>query len=309
MSFEATETIWMNGELVPWAKAQVHVMSHALHYGSSVFEGIRVYATHRGPCAFRMSAHSARLVQSARIHRIPLRYSADEIDTICREVFAANGLESGYLRPLCWQGYGAFGLDPTNCEQGMMVAALRLGRYLGAKAVDEGIDVCVSSWARLAPNTLPAMAKAGGNYLAGTAMQLEARRNGFTEAIALGTDGTVSEGAGENLFAVVDGRLYTPGWTSSILIGITRNAVMAMARDLGFEVIERPIPREMLYVADELFFCGTAAEVTPIRSVDRIDIGSGEPGPVTRAIRARFFGLFDGSTDDVHQWLEPMEVR
>jgi branched-chain amino acid aminotransferase len=303
MSIQATETLWMDGELIPWADAKVHVMSHALHYGSSVFEGIRVYATPDGPKFFRLRCHSDRLLQSARIHRMDVPYDAAALDLACAQVVAANRLPSAYVRPLLWRGFGSMGLDPTESPVQAMVLAIEWGAYLGSKALEEGIDVCVSSWARLAPNTLPTIAKAGGQYIANTTMLMEAKRNGYAEAIALNTNGTVSEGSGENLFVVVDGVLYTPGWNDSILMGITRHSVLTLAKELGCEIQERPIPREVLYSADEVFLTGTAAEITPVRSVDRIPVGAGEPGPLTRRLQQAFFGLFDGSVEDRHGWL------
>jgi len=310
MSIQASQTLWMDGEMIPWDQAKVHVMSHALHYGSSVFEGIRVYATPDGPRFFRLRCHTRRLLQSARIHRMELPYDVDQIDEVCRQVFMCNDLPSAYVRPLVWRGYGALGLDPTASPVQMMVLAVEWGRYLGAEAIESGIDVCVSSWTRMAPNTLPALAKAGGQYLANTAMLMEAKRHGYAEAIALTSSGTVSEGSGENLFVVVDGVLFTPGCSDSILLGITRDSVLALAADLGCRVEQRPIPREMLYAADEVFLTGTAAEITPVRSVDGIAVGSGRPGPVTQALQREFFGLFDGSVEDRHGWLtSPMEER
>ena len=287
----------------PWAEATVHVMSHALHYGSSVFEGVRLYGTPDGPRFFRLGCHSERLLQSARIHRMEPDFDAQAIDRACHEVALSNDLPSAYLRPLIWRGLGAMGLDPTDSPVHTMVLGVEWGRYLGAAGLEEGIDVCVSSWSRPAPNTFPLLAKAGGQYIAATTMLMEAKRNGFAEAIALNTNGTVSEGSGENLFLVKDGVLYTPGWSDSILMGITRHSVITMARAAGLVVEERPLPREMLYVADEVFLTGTAAEITPVRSVDRIPIAGGGPGPITRAMQQGFFGLFDGTEEDRHGWL------
>ncbi len=309
MTINHNEWIWHNGKLVPWDQAQVHVLTHALHYGSSVFEGIRVYATPTGSQVFRLQAHTRRLFDSAKIHRIPVPYTAAQIDAACREVVLANELANGaYIRPIAFRGYGDIGLAPKpDHPTDVAVAAWEWGTYLGADALHEGVDVCISSWQRVAPNTIPALAKAGGNYLSSTLVSLEARDRGFHEGIALSSDGTVSEGAGENLFLVRDGVIWTPQATASILTGITRASVMTLARDLGLEVIEQSIPREMLYIADEIFLTGTAAEITPVRSVDRIEIGNGRRGAVTRQLQDAFFGLFDGTTDDKWGWLEPVD--
>lgn len=311
MPIKTSEWIWHNGKLVPWAEARVHVMTHALHYGSSVFEGIRVYATQRGAMVFRLQAHTRRLLESAKIHRIEVPWSAAQIDAACREVVIRNGLTRGaYIRPIVFRGYGEVGLAPPPGQPiDMAVAAWEWGAYLGADALEQGVDVCVSSWQRVAPNTIPALAKAGGNYLSSTLVSLEAKQRGFAEGIALSSDGTVSEGAGENIFLVRDGVLYTPPSTASILTGITRDSVMVLARQAGFEVQERPIPREMLYIADEIFLTGTAAEITPVRSVDRINVGAGRRGPVTQRLQESFFGLFNGKTSDQWGWLEPVESK
>ena len=304
-----TELIWHNGALVPWDQAQVHVLTHALHYGSSVFEGIRVYATPAGSRIFRLQAHTRRLFDSAKIHRIKIPYSAAEVDTACRQVVLRNNLTNGaYIRPIAFRGYGDIGLAPKDDHPvDVSIAAWEWGTYLGADALKNGVDVCISSWQRVAPNTIPALAKAGGNYLSSTLVSLEARDNGFQEGIALSADGTVSEGAGENLFLVRDGVIYTPHATASILTGITRHSVMVLARDMDLEVIEQAIPREMLYIADEIFLTGTAAEITPVRSVDRTAIGSGKRGEITCRLQNAFFGLFEGKTDDRWGWLEPLE--
>jgi branched-chain amino acid aminotransferase len=304
-----TELIWHNGELIPWAQAQVHVLTHALHYGSSVFEGIRVYATPDGSKIFRLAAHTRRLFDSAKIHRIKIPYSPAEVDAACRAVVVRNNLNDGaYIRPIAFRGYGDIGLAPKNDHPvELTVAAWQWGTYLGVDALEKGVDVCVSSWQRAAPNTMPALAKAGGNYLSSTLVSLEARDNGFDEGIALAADGTVSEGAGENIFIVRDGVIFTPPASASILPGITRNSVMVMARDMGFEIYEQTIPREMLYIADEIFLTGTAAEITPVRSVDRTSVGNGERGEITRRLQDAFFGLFKGTTDDQWGWLDPVD--
>ena len=304
-----TELIWHNGALIPWAQAQVHVLTHALHYGSSVFEGIRVYATPDGSRIFRLRAHTRRLFDSAKIHRISIPYSPAEVDVACRAVVVRNNLTNGaYIRPIAFRGYGDIGLAPKdNHPVELTVAAWEWGTYLGPDALEKGVDVCVSSWQRAAPNTMPALAKAGGNYLSNTLVSLEARDNGFDEGIALATDGTVSEGAGENIFIVRDGAIFTPPSGASILTGITRDSVMVMARNMGLEIIEQTIPREMLYIADEIFLTGTAAEITPVRSVDRTEIGNGRRGEITKRLQDAFFGLFEGTTDDQWGWLDPLD--
>ncbi|MGJ4728944.1 branched-chain amino acid transaminase [Luteimonas sp. SDU101] len=295
--------IWQNGAIKPWAEATTHVMSHALHYGSSVFEGIRCYDTAKGPAIFRLTDHNRRLYLSAKIHEIDIPYSLDEINAACREVIAANGNTTDYLRPVAYRGLGGFGLS-AETPVDVAVATWKMGKYLGDEALSNGIDACVSSWQRFAPNTIPAGAKAGGNYLSGTLVAREARRLGFGEGIALASTGLLSEGAGENLFLVFDGVLHTTPVSAALLNGITRNSIITLARDAGIEVVERDLPREYLYLCDELFMCGTAAEITPIRSVDGRQVGAGKAGPVTRRIQELFFGLFDGSTPDKHGWLE-----
>ncbi|WP_159015534.1 branched-chain amino acid transaminase [Cognatiluteimonas profundi] len=302
--------IWHNGAIKPWAEATTHVMSHALHYGSSVFEGIRSYPTSdagrpTGTAIFRLTDHSRRLFASARIYDMAIPYSVDDISAACRAVLTANELSQGYLRPIAFRGLGGFGLS-ADTPTDVSVAAWAMGPYLGEGVLEQGIDACVSSWQRFAPNTLPAGAKAGGNYLSGQLIAREARRLGFGEGIALASTGLLSEGAGENLFLVFDGALHTTPVSAALLNGITRDTIMTLARDRGLTVIERDLPREYLYLCDELFMCGTAAEITPIRSVDGRQIGSGQAGPVTRRMQELFFGLFDGSTPDPYGWLEPL---
>src|SRR5690606_4376418 len=309
MSFEGSKFIWMNGRMIPWEQATVHVLSHALHYGSSVFEGIRVYKTPDGPKVFRLTDHMQRLLDSAKIYRMPIPYGLAELSSVCKDIVVANDLMNGaYIRPIAMRGYGDVGLAPKpDHPVDVAVAAWEWGAYLGADGLEQGVDVCISSWQRVAPNTVPALAKAGGNYLSGQLISTEAKRLGFAEGIALSTDGTVSEGAGENLFIVHQGRVLTPPATSSILAGITRDTVMQLAARLDIPVVEQSIPREFLYLADELFFTGTAAEITPIRSVDRIQIGEGRRGPVTAQLQSAFFGLFSGETEDTAGWLEGVE--
>jgi branched-chain amino acid aminotransferase len=311
MPIPATQYIWFNGKLVHWEKATVHVLSHALHYGSSVFEGIRAYQTPKGVAIFRLAEHTRRLFDSAKIYRIAVPFTAEQINAACREVVAVNGLSKGaYIRPVAFRGYGEIGVAPKiEPPIEVAVAAWEWGKYLGHESEEQGVDVCVSSWQRVAPNTLPALAKAGGNYLSSQLISLEAKRLGFAEGIGLAPDGTVSEGAGENLFLVHAGVIYTPGLSNSILSGITRNTVMRLASEQGMEVRETSVPREMLYIADELFFTGTAAEVTPIRSVDRIPVGSGRRGPITETLQKAFFGLFNGTTTDKWGWLDYVDMQ
>ncbi len=308
MANESKGVIWFNGKMVPWEQATVHVLTHALHYGSSVFEGIRVYATPSGPRAFRLRDHMTRMYNSARLYRIAIPFSQNELEQASKQVVSQNGLDGGaYIRPLAFRGMAGLGLTaPADSPVDVAVAAFKWGAYLGEDGLKNGVDVCVSSWQRVAPNTIPAGAKAAGGYLSSQLISMEAKRNGYAEGIGLTTDGMVGEGAGENLFLVKEGRLMTPPAASSILAGITRDTVMCLARDMGLEVVEQPMPREMLYFADEIFFTGTAAEVTPVRSVDRIQIGEGARGPITGQLQEAFFGLFNGKTADTRGWLEPL---
>ena len=299
------EWIWQNGAIKPWAEATTHVMSHALHYGSSVFEGIRSYDTPNGPAIFRLRDHTRRLFASAGIYEMRIPYTQEQIDAACREVLVRNGLTRGYLRPVAWRGLGGFGLS-AETPIDVAVAAWAMGAYLGEGVLEQGIDACVSSWQRFAPNTIPAGAKAGGNYLSGQLVAREARRLGFGEGIALASTGLLSEGAGENLFLVFDGALHTTPVSAALLNGITRNTLITLARDAGIAVVERDLPREYLYLCDEVFMCGTAAEITPIRSVDGRQVGAGKAGPVTRQLQELFFGLFSGSTPDRYGWLDPV---
>ena len=295
--------IWQNGAIKPWAEATVHVMAHALHYGSSIFEGIRSYDTPGGAKIFRLTDHLKRLEASAKIYEMVLPYNIDEMAKACRDVLAANNFSAAYLRPVAYRGLGGFGLS-ADTPIDVAVASWKMGSYLGAGVLEAGIDACVSSWQRFAPNTIPAGAKAGGNYLSGTLIAREARRLGFGEGIALASTGLLSEGAGENLFLVFDGALHTTPVSAALLNGITRNTIMRLARDNGIEVVERDLPREYLYLCDELFMCGTAAEITPIRSVDGRQVGAGKRGRLTERIQDMFFGLFSGKTPDTYGWLE-----
>ncbi|GAB4592785.1 branched-chain amino acid transaminase [Edwardsiella tarda] len=305
MTTKKADYIWFNGEMVPWGEARVHVMSHALHYGTSVFEGVRCYDTHRGPAVFRHREHMQRLHDSARIYRMPLAYSVDELMAACRETLRRNQLTSAYIRPLVFIGDVGMGVNPPDGYQtDVIIAAFPWGAYLGEEALDQGIDAMVSSWHRAAPNTIPTAAKAGGNYLSSLLVGSEARRHGYQEGIALDVHGYVSEGAGENLFVVKNGVIFTPPFTSAALPGITRDAIITLAKAQGLEVREQVLSREALYLADEIFMSGTAAEITPVRSVDGIQVGIGRCGPITKRVQQAFFGLFNGQTDDRFGWLD-----
>lgn len=303
---ERTEWVWRDGEIIPWDDAHLHVMSHVVHYGSSVFEGIRFYNTPAGPAAFRLSDHMRRFVNSARIYRMDLGMSKEELSDGCREVVNRNGLQEGYIRPVAFRGLGALGLHPGKSPVEKYIVAYPWGQYLGAEALQEGVDVCVSSWNRPAPNTLPSLAKAGGNYVISQLMRFEAEANGYAEAIGLGPDGLVSEGSGQNIFLVDRGVLYTPPLNGTLLHGITRDSILKLAASLGIQAREQSIPREMLYVVDEIFFTGTASELTPVRSVDRIDIGGGGVGPMTQKLQAEYLGIATGERPDRYGWLEPI---
>ncbi len=307
MPIQEAKYIWRNGEMIPWAEATTHVLTHAIHYGSSVFEGMRAYNTkHKGVCVFRNREHIERLFFSARVYRIDMsKYSVDQIMQVCKDVVRENGLESAYIRPVAYLGYGEMGPYSQKVKSELAVAAFAWGAYLGDDGLTNGIDVSVSSWRRNAPGTVPAGVKAGGNYLSSRLIGMEARDAGFEEGIGLAHDGTVSEGAGENLFVVLNGRIITPPAASSILSGITRDTVMTLAKKAGYEVVEQSIPREMLYAADEIFLTGTAAEITPVRSVDRLPVGKGNR-PATSQIQDMFFGIFSGETDDEWGWLDPV---
>ncbi|MBC3960529.1 branched-chain amino acid transaminase [Morganella morganii] len=299
--------IWFNDEMVPWAEAKVHVMCHAMHYGTSVFEGIRCYESHKGPVVFRHREHMQRLHDSAKIYRMPVEYSVDELMEACRVTLRKNNLSSGYIRPLVFIGDVGMGVNPPQSyKTDIIIAAFPWGAYLGEEALDAGIDAMVSSWNRAAPNTIPTAAKAGGNYLSSLLVGSEARRHGYQEGIALDVNGYISEGAGENLFEVKNNIIFTPPFTSSALPGITRDAILTLAKELGYEIREQTLSRESLYLADEVFMTGTAAEVTPVRSVDGIQVGIGRCGPVTKEIQQAFFGLFTGKTEDKWGWLDPV---
>jgi branched-chain amino acid aminotransferase len=298
-----TQWIWHDGEFVAWADAQLHVLCHSLQYGSSAFEGIRCYSTPRGPAIFRLEDHLQRLVNSCKLYRMDLKYSTDELVAACCELVERNQLDACYIRPMVLRGYGAAGMVPFDSPVEVYLPCWPWGAYLGAGALENGVDVCVASWHRVAPNTIPSMAKIAGNYLSGQLIKMEALANGFAEGIALGPDGLVSEGSGQNVFIVYRGTLRTPTINGTLLHGITRDAILTLARESGIPVREEPFPREMLYAAEEVFFTGTAAEVTPVRSVDRITIGSGRPGPITLQLQQRFLDVARGAAEDQHGWL------
>lgn len=303
MALTKTDKIWMNGRLVPWDQANIHVLSHVVHYGSCLFEGIRCYETSRGPAIFRLQDHIRRMIDGCRIYRMEIPFSEQEIEAAILETIRVNGLKACYIRPLAYRGYGSLGVDPFPCPVDVAIAVWPWGAYLGKEALEKGVDVMVSSWRREAPNTLPAMAKASANYMNSQLIKMEALVNGYAEGIALDTAGLVSEGSGENLFLVHNGKLQTPPISAAILPGITRNTIRQLAADLGLPLVERNIPRELLYVADEVFFVGTASEVTPIRSIDKIKVGSGARGEFTTRLQAAYLDLVNGRAEDRHQWL------
>jgi len=303
-----TEKIWHNGRFIKWDDARIHVLSHVVSYGSSVFEGIRCYSTPSGPAIFRLGEHVRRLADSAKIYRIDIGYSAEELCDVMTELVRVNGLEACYIRPIVLRGYGDIGVLPANNPIEVYVACWEWGKYLGEDALANGVDVCISSWTRNAPNTTPTLAKAGGNYLSSQLIRMEAQVNGYSEGIALDEAGYVSEGSGENIFIVRDGVLYTPPLACAVLPGITRDTVLRLCEDLGYRVVETMVPREMLYIADEVFFTGTAAEISPVRSVDRIVIGKGRRGPITERLQKEFFGILDGTIEDRYAWLTPVRV-
>jgi len=298
-----TTKIWRDGQLVNWEDATIHVLSHVVHYGSSVFEGIRCYETPAGPAVFRLPDHIRRLHDSCKIYRMPLRYSVETLVQACVDTVAANEVRHCYIRPVVFRTGEQMGVLPLHLPLETLIIAWQWGSYLGDDALQNGVDACVSSWRRPAPDTFPALAKAGGNYLNAQLAKIEAKQNGYIEGIMLDSFGYVAEGSGETLFLVRDGILYTAPIAAGILNGITRDSVIRIAHDLGYEVREQVIPREMLYISDELFFCGTAAELTPIRSVDRVPVGAGKPGPITLAIQEQFMGIATGKIDDRYGWL------
>jgi branched-chain amino acid aminotransferase len=303
MAIKPVEKIWMNGEFVNWADANIHVLSHVVHYGSSWFEGIRCYNTSKGPAIFRLDKHLERLYDSVKIYHAEIPYTRQQLETAILETIRINKMKSCYIRPIVYRGYGDVGVNPLNNPVDVAIAVWEWGKYLGDEALAKGIDVCVSSWTRPAPNTLPTIAKAGGNYLNSQLIKIEALKAGFSEGIALDVFGYVSEGSGENIFMVKNGDVYTPPFTSSILAGVTRSSVMTFVKEKGYRLIEAPVSRELLTIADELFFTGTAAEITPIRSVDRMQVGTGTPGPITKLVQEAFFDVVKNG-NDTHGWLK-----
>ncbi len=303
---KASSKIWHNGELIPWDEATVHVCSHVMHYASAVFEGIRCYKTENGPAVFRLEEHIKRLVNSARIYRMPIDYDHDGLEEACLETIRANEMESCYIRPLVFRGYHSLGVNPLPCPIEVYIAVWEWGKYLGPEALEEGVDVTVSTWQRAAQNTFPGLAKCAANYMNAQLIKMEALEHGYSEGIALDTRGHVSEGSGANIFLVYAGRILTPSLAASVLPGITRDTVMKLAAELGYTAEEADIPREMLYIADEVFFTGTAAEITPIRSIDKVPVGIGRRGPITEALQTRFFDLVEGRAEDVYGWLTPV---
>ncbi|HOM56544.1 MAG TPA: branched-chain amino acid transaminase, partial [Candidatus Latescibacteria bacterium] len=305
MAFPGSGPIWFDGAFVPWEEAKIHVLSHVAHYGSGVFEGIRCYGTKNGPAVFRMREHVRRMFDSAKIYRMPIPFTQEEIEAAILETIRRNGLDACYIRPLVFRGYGQLGVSPLNCPVNVIIAVWEWGKYLGPEALEQGVNVCVASWNRPAANTFPSLAKASGNYLNSQLVKLEAMANGYDEGIVLDTSGYVAEGSGENIFVVRDSILFTPPTSSSLLPGITRNSVITLARELNYTVREEQIPREALYIADEVFFTGTAAEITPIATIDKVPIGSGRRGSVTKEIQDALFGILDGTIADRHGWLTP----
>lgn len=297
------EWIWKNGEFVKWEDANVHVTTHALHYGSSVFEGVRAYATPQGPAVFRLQPHTRRLLNSAKIARMNVPFSEEEINDAIVETVRRNNHDACYIRPLVFRGAGPLGVEGRKNPVDVVIFTMVWGRYLGQEAIESGVDVQVSSWRRMAADTGASLAKIGGQYVNSQFISMEAHDNGFNEGIALDYNGTISEGAGENIFVIHNGTVYTPGIGSSILMGITRDSVLTILSELGYQVVRESIPRDLLYIADEIFFTGTAAEVTPVRSVDRIKVGSGSRGPVTKAVQDEFFAITSGEKPDPYGWL------
>lgn len=301
-----TEKIWYNGNLIPWHDAKIHVLSHVVSYGSSVFEGIRCYETAQGPAVFRLREHMRRMVDSGKIYRMDIPFGLDELCEATVELIRVNGLTSCYVRPIALRGYGQIGVYGVKNPIEVYLACWEWGKYLGDEALSSGVDVCISSWNRIAPNTLPALSKAGANYMNSQLIRMEADVNGYSEGIALDQNGFISEGSGENIFVVRDGKMITPPLGASVLPGITRDTVIQIARDAGIPLVESIIPRELLYIADEVFFTGTAAEITPVRSVDRIPVGAGKRGPVTERLQHDFFGIVNGTAPDRNGWLTPV---
>lgn len=303
MTMIKAKYIWMDGKFVDWENAKIHILSHVIHYGTGVFEGLRCYKTSKGPVIFRLNDHIERLFDSAKIYRMEISYSTQELNTVVVDLIKKNELEDAYIRPIAYRGYDALGVNPFTCPVCVTIATLQWGKYLGKEALESGVDVMISSWNRMAPNTFPAMAKCCANYMNSQLIKMEAITYGFVEGIALDTTGYVSEGSGENIFAVKNGVLHTPPLHASILPGITRNTIMIIANDFGIPVVEEMLTREYLYLADEVFFTGSAAEVTPIRSIDKITIGQGKCGSITKQLQDAFFDVIEGRKEDKHGWL------
>jgi len=297
------ERVWHNGKFIPWSEATIHVAAHVVHYASCLFEGIRCYETPHGPAIFRLKEHTDRLVNSSKIYRMELPYTREQLAQAMVELVRVNNTRHCYIRPVVFRGFGEMGVNPLKNPIEIYLLAWAWGKYLGDEALRQGVDVCVSSWQRIAPNTLPAMAKSAANYMNAQLIKMEAITNGYTEGISLDASGHVSEGSGENIFVIREGKIFTPPLSASVLPGITRDSIITLAHEMGFAVSEQNIAREMLYIADEVFFTGTAAEVTPIRSVDRIVVGKGQPGPVTCALQERFLSIVQGKADDKYGWL------
>ena len=303
MALNYCEKVWHNGEFIPWNEATIHVASHVVSYASCLFEGIRCYDTPQGPAIFRLKEHTDRLVNSCKIYRMELAFTRDQLAQAMVELVRVNNIKHCYLRPVVFRGYGEAGVSPLKNPIEIYLLAWEWGKYLGEEALRQGVDVCVSSWQRIAPNTLPAIAKSAANYMNSQLVKMEALTNGYVEGISLDASGHVSEGSGENLFIVREGKVFTTPLSSSILPGITRDSVITLARELGYTVMEQTLSREMLYIADEVFFTGTAAEITPIRSVDRIVVGKGQPGPITLSLQERYLSIVQGQVEDTHGWL------
>ncbi len=308
MPLKKTDKIWHNGKFIDWDDAKLHVFSHVINYGSAVFEGIRCYHTQHGPAVFRLPEHIDRLVNSARIYRMDIPFTREELCAALVELLRVNRMDACYARPIVLRGYGEINVNPFPCPVEVYMGCWEWGKYMGADALEQGVDACFSSWTRIAPNTLPAMAKAAGNYMNSQLVRMEAVVNGYSEGIALDSTGNVSEGSGQNIFMYSRGSLFTPPLASSVLPGITRDAVLTLAGDLGIPVAEQVIPREALYIADEVFFVGTATEITPIRSIDRIQIGTGKRGPIVKRLQDEFFALVEGLKPDRHGWLTPVQA-
>lgn len=301
--FKEDGFVWMNGQFVPWKEAKIHIASHVIHYGSSIFEGFRAYETPKGTAIFRLHAHIRRLYNSCKIYRMEIPYPEEQFNQAVIDTIKINKMKACYIRPIVYRGYSALGVDPFPNPVDCAILVWNWGKYLGDEALEKGVDVCVSSWWRMAPNTFPALAKSGANYMNSQLIKMEALVDGYSEGIALNIRGHISEGSGENIFLVINGKVYTPPLSSSVLPGITRDSVIVLLKEMGIPIIEETIPREMLYIADEVFFTGSAAEITPIRSIDRIIIGAGQPGPVVKKLQKEFFAYVNGEKEDKYGWL------